>query len=225
MKRFLLATALASMCFATAANAGITVTLANGNDATFNLNPIGQFNGTSTAIWNGSNQPISFSAGTDTTGVSNVTDSDDAEPFNDSSNYIWGLIKGTSVTFGNGDTPVHSFVIHWGSVDGTNAGGDHYDNIMTFSNGDSITGAYLTTLGFGITGDGSQTNPLNNPWLLISDSTAFTGFTATSAQHSFEFDMSTGVPEPSTWAMLLAGFGGLGFAALRRSKKGALSIA
>ncbi len=28
-----------------------------------------------------------------------------------------------------------------------------------------------------------------------------------------------GVPEPSTWAMMLLGFAGLGFAALRRNKK------
>ena len=226
MKKFLLATALASMCFGTAANAGVTVTLlSGGDDNTFNLNTVGQMSGTSTAIWNGVNQAISFSAGADTTGVSNVTDSNDAEPFNDGSNYLWGLIDGTTVTFGNGATAAHSFLIHWGSVDGTNAGGDGYDNIMTLSNGDVITGAFLTTLGFGITGDGSQTNPLNNPWLLISDTTGFTSFTATSAQHSFEFDMTTGVPEPSTWAMLLVGFGGLGFAAFRRSKKDAISIA
>jgi hypothetical protein len=32
-------------------------------------------------------------------------------------------------------------------------------------------------------------------------------------------------PEASTWVMMLAGFGGLGFAALRRSRKAAVSIA
>jgi hypothetical protein len=35
----------------------------------------------------------------------------------------------------------------------------------------------------------------------------------------------TGVPEPSTWAMMLAGFGGLGFAAFRRRRKTRLAIA
>ena len=32
-------------------------------------------------------------------------------------------------------------------------------------------------------------------------------------------------PEASTWVMMLAGFGGLGFVALRRSRKAAVSIA
>ncbi len=36
---------------------------------------------------------------------------------------------------------------------------------------------------------------------------------------------TTGVPEPSTWAMLLIGFGGLGYAAFRRrSRSGALTV-
>jgi hypothetical protein len=32
-------------------------------------------------------------------------------------------------------------------------------------------------------------------------------------------------PEPSTWAMLILGFGGLGYAAFRRRVKGSVSIA
>ena len=35
----------------------------------------------------------------------------------------------------------------------------------------------------------------------------------------------TVVPEPSTWAMMLAGFIGLGFAALGRSRKGRIASA
>ncbi len=34
----------------------------------------------------------------------------------------------------------------------------------------------------------------------------------------------TAVPEPSTWAMMLAGFGGLGFAAYRRRRRTLLAI-
>ena len=33
----------------------------------------------------------------------------------------------------------------------------------------------------------------------------------------------SGVPEPSTWAMMLLGFAGLGFAGYRASRKAALS--
>ena len=36
---------------------------------------------------------------------------------------------------------------------------------------------------------------------------------------------STGVPEPSTWAMMMLGFAGLGFAAYRgRGRRAAISI-
>ena len=34
----------------------------------------------------------------------------------------------------------------------------------------------------------------------------------------------TAVPEPSTWAMMLAGFAGLGYAGLRRRRRAAISI-
>jgi hypothetical protein len=34
----------------------------------------------------------------------------------------------------------------------------------------------------------------------------------------------TAVPEPSTWAMMLAGFGGLGFAAFRRRGRTPVAI-
>jgi hypothetical protein len=37
--------------------------------------------------------------------------------------------------------------------------------------------------------------------------------------------LTTAVPEPSTWLMLILGFGGLGFMAHRRKRKFALNIA
>jgi hypothetical protein len=36
--------------------------------------------------------------------------------------------------------------------------------------------------------------------------------------------MAGAVPEPSTWAMLMLGFTGLGYAAFRRSAKDRLSV-
>jgi len=38
-------------------------------------------------------------------------------------------------------------------------------------------------------------------------------------------DIQVGVPEPSTWAMLLLGFAGIGFAAYRRTKKDSAAFA
>jgi hypothetical protein len=42
---------------------------------------------------------------------------------------------------------------------------------------------------------------------------------ASSTINAFEFDMGSSVPEPSTWAMMMLGFVGLGYAAFRRSAK------
>ena len=219
MNKLLLATAL-SVVLATAANAGIVATLTSGNDTSFNTNSVGDHSGTSTSYWDGSNQPISFVAGADTTGVSiGFSSGVYAEPFGDSSNFLWGLNDGTTVTFGDGRTDVSSFVIHWGSVDSAGTGGDGYNNVLTLSNGDSITGADLVAAGLA-TGTGNQADPNNNPWLLITDSTPFTSFTATSPRNAFEFDLSTvnGVPESSTWVMMGLGFAGLGFAGFRSRK-------
>jgi hypothetical protein len=47
-----------------------------------------------------------------------------------------------------------------------------------------------------------------------------------STQNSFEFDnvaVAGGVPEPSTWAMMLLGFAGLGFAGYRKANSGQTS--
>jgi hypothetical protein len=49
----------------------------------------------------------------------------------------------------------------------------------------------------------------------------------TSNQNSFEFDnigaLASGVPEPATWAMMLLGFGGIGFM-LRNGKRRNLGL-
>jgi len=55
----------------------------------------------------------------------------------------------------------------------------------------------------------------DNQWFLISDKTSFSSFSVYSSQNAFEFDMAT--PELSTWAMLMLGLGGLGYAGFRRA--------
>jgi hypothetical protein len=209
--------------YAPVANAGVVVTLLGPqNDATFNNNPVGAFSGASTAVYNGSNGPITFVAGADTTGVTNTSTSAAAIPLGDPANmhYLWGLVDGTTVYFGSDN--VTSFIIHIGSVD--SKAGDGFDNVLTLSNGDVITGTDLVNLGLA-TGLGTQGDPKDNPWLLISDTQAFDSFTATSSKNAFEFDMVTSsVPEPSTWAMMLLGFASLGFAGYRRAKKTRVTV-
>ncbi len=124
-----------------------------------------------------------------------------------------GPTGSATVAFAN----TNSVTIYWGSIDGdpptTN------QNTVTLSNGDVVTGAELEST-LGALGNGSQTSPKNNLWVKISDTASFDWFKATSTGNSFEFDMAGAViPEPSTWAMLLLGFSGLGYAAFRRNAK------
>jgi len=49
--------------------------------------------------------------------------------------------------------------------------------------------------------------------------------TSTALATNFDGTFTTGVPEPSTWAMMLLGFAGIGFMAYRRNSKPKLSAA
>jgi hypothetical protein len=72
---------------------------------------------------------------------------------------------------------------------------------------------------FGLCG---SVSPTPNGVLLV-------GFNYTATQESpvitLESSVVTGVPEPSTWAMMLLGFCGLGFLARRRKNQPALTAA
>jgi hypothetical protein len=84
----------------------------------------------------------------------------------------------------------------------------------------------------GAAGNGSQTDPQANQLITITGLGAFTTATFSSTGNAFEFSLipaglnqTIGTPEPSTWAMLMIGFAGLGYAAFRRNSKGqALAI-
>ncbi len=124
-------------------------------------------------------------------------------------------------------TPQTSLSIYWGSIDGnafnTNSFAVTVDNY-------TLTGADLVALG--AAGNGSQTDPQANQLVTITGLGPFTTATFTSTGNAFEFSLVTptlhqtgGTPEPSTWAMMIIGFAGLGYAAARRSTKGrALAI-
>src|SRR5262249_13115275 len=129
-----------------------------------------------------------------------------------------------------------SFNIFWGSIDAlmTNPDGTpRYDNTLTVftipgvSTQDSVTGSQLAAAGvFGVNGFGSQTSPNDNQWFNIRDTAGpIEFFTASPTQNAFEFDMGSslgragGAPEPSTWAMMVLGFAGLGYATYSRGSK------
>ena len=225
--------ALAGLGLTTSAHAG-SVTLGNitltqvisASPGTFDNNPVGAYTGVSSAVYDGVVGPISFAAGADTTGVTNGTYSYAAAPNHEATNYLWGLNDGTTVTFTNG--PAASFLdIWWGSIDAV-AQANRYDNILTLNliggGIDALTGSDLVNAGAvlgSIDGQGTQTGLPDNQWFLVSDTNPFMSFTVTSSQNAFEFDMAA--PEPSTWAMMVMGFAGLGYAAFRRARKESVS--
>jgi hypothetical protein len=140
-----------------------------------------------------------------------------AAPEGDASHYLWG-VGGATITFAN---TVTSFDIYWGSIDGN---GNNNNSLVLNVASDTITGDDLVSMGL-TNGAGNQFDIFDNQWFRISDTNPFTSFTASSTTNAFEFDMAgpsvtqtSGVPEPSTWAMMLIGFAGLGYAAFHRRK-------
>jgi hypothetical protein len=124
--------------------------------------------------------------------------------------------------------PLTSLDIYWGSIDGT-VGGNLNSFSITVDNY-TLTGADLVAMG--ASGTGSQTDPAANQEVSITGLAAYSQITFTSTQNAFEFSVfpngspfTPGTPEPSTWAMMMLGFAGLGYAAFRRNVKGrALAI-
>jgi hypothetical protein len=102
---------------------------------------------------------------------------------------------------------------YWGSV-------DTYNTITLFQADGSSTSVTGSMIGFGVDPNGNQTS--NNSNVRVNFTALGRGITSVrfdSTQFAFETDTfaGTAVPEPSTWAMMLGGFGLLGFAARRRS--------
>lgn len=99
--------------------------------------------------------------------------------------------------------------IVWGSPNG--------DNTVSLN-----TGASLTTAGLG-----STVNQQNNPagYLLGLDVKGASEITFTTHDTAFEFAFTSPVPEPSTWAMMILGFAGMGFLAYRRRSGASLRLA
>ena len=139
-----------------------------------------------------------------------------AAPFGDQTGYASiGSAPTTSqsATLSLG-TGVNYLGFYWGSV-------DNY-NTLTLYSGDTVIGSYNGT---------DVVNPANGFQGLTGS--AFVNFNTfgtdlitkavfTSTQAAFEIDsITTGVPEPTTWAMMLLGFAGLGFLGYRRSSAGA----
>ena len=128
------------------------------------------------------------------------------------------------VVFGSART---SISIYWGSIDGNQGGNNNLNTFAITVDGFTLTGADLVALGQGATGTGDQASPAGNQLVTITGLDAFTTATFSSTRNAFEFSLeapgigTTGsTPEPTTWAMMMLGFAGLGYAAFRRNSKG-----
>jgi hypothetical protein len=119
---------------------------------------------------------------------------------------------------------VEQIQIYSGSLD--------YYNTISFSNGLSYTGAKLAKLsGAKDSPPDDKFDPSSNGLFYFSFSSDITGVTFSTSQNSYEIaqvsglltssqgaakGLASGVPEPSTWAMMALGFAGLAFAGVRR---------
>jgi hypothetical protein len=245
MKALLFATTVASLALAPTANAAswtfgnlVITQIAPENPTTFNNDPIGPtgFLENSTVCDSAYCGPIQFSSDG---GVEVGSTGAFAEPAGESTNYLYGVngvnalgFKGAEVIFNPAIANAYpnSFNIDWGSIDAlmTNPDGTpRYDNTLTVftipsvNTQDSVTGSQLAAAGvFGVNGFGSRTSSNDNQWFNVRDTAGpIVFFTASSTKNAFELDMGSSVPEPSTWAMMILGFVGLGYAAFRRSAK------
>jgi hypothetical protein len=146
---------------------------------------------------------------------------EDAEPYTDTSRYLTTGFDGTqglkteNVNFAQNEW---RFGLFWGSMDAYNT--------LEFFNGSNLVGSFT---GNDVTvppngADGDQISFSTDRYVNFYGEYNKVVFETTSP--AFEVDnISTGVPETSTWVMMLAGFGGLGFAAFRRSRKTSIAIA
>lgn len=129
-----------------------------------------------------------------------------ANPFSlPGGNYLSVLGGGSAtITF---DTLMRSISFNWGSLDQYNTLTIHW------SGGDEVI--------IPNPADGNQFSPGTNGlfYAKVGAGESISGLTFASSQNSFEIDDISGsaVPEPATWAMMIAGFG-LAGAAIRRRR-------
>ena len=127
-----------------------------------------------------------------------------AEPYHDTSNYLAVLGNGSeTVSFASTRS---SFGLYWGSI-------DTYNSIAFYNNGHVITSysgsdlAPLLPIPFG-----DQANDGSNRYIRFGGIGSFDTVVLDSGGNSFELDnITSSIPEASTWMMMLVGFAGLAY--------------
>jgi hypothetical protein len=157
---------------------------------------------------------ISFSPTTPGQGgiiVSGTSPNNYANPAGYAGNYM-AILDGHSETL-NFSRPMDIFGLLWGSI-------DTYNSLEFLLNGVQV-GAIIkgSDLAAPIAASGDQLGPNSNAYVTFSN-LLFDEVILSSSGNSFEFsNVAAAAPEPSTWAMMILGFFGVGFMAYRRKLK------
>jgi PEP-CTERM motif len=139
-------------------------------------------------------------------------------------------VQGGGTEMATWATPQTSLSIYWGSIDADICGGGssscgNLNSVAITVDGYTLTGSNLMSM-YGALGLGSQGSPKDNQLVRITGLAPFTQVEFSSTRNAFEFSLgATAIPEPSTWAMMLAGFAGVGFLGWRGSRKTAAHAA
>ena len=139
-----------------------------------------------------------------------------AAPLGDDTHYLTVPLNGStgSATLALAQ-PLTSLSLYWGSI-------DTYNTISFADAGGNSLGSFTGADIPPAPADGSQGNALNNRRVNFDfGGSSASSVTFASGNKAFEVDNIAGsVPEPTTWAMLIAGMGMVGAAARRRRSSG-----
>jgi len=119
------------------------------------------------------------------------------QPLGSSGTYL-AVATGGSATIDLGGATSFSFL--WGSPDATN----------------KITIDGVDFTGLGLLGATANSGNSNTQWVTVTDESGMSNFTITTGQIAFEMAVAAPVPEPETYALMLAGLGAMAFVARRR---------
>ncbi len=132
-----------------------------------------------------------------------------ATPFGDGTNYM-AVLGGSSEDILY-STLRDSFGMYWGSVDAYNS--------LAFYDGNTLVATVTGSQVGPLLANGGQSGYSSNGFVLITSLPSFNEVVVASGANSFEFDnVVAGVPEPSTWVVLMLGFVAVGYAGRRVRK-------
>ncbi len=159
-------------------------------------------------------------AGLTGTGIlTSGTGATDAAPYLDRTQYL-SIEAGKSATL-TLPNAVKSLSLYWGSIDA-------YNQIAFFDTGGNLIQGFFGNEIPPAPADGSQGDPLNNRRVSFDFGTDRAAYvTLNSSQNSFELDdvaVSSAVPEPASWAMMIFGLGGIGCAMRRSQRRGRATV-